>query len=224
MKIKTRRKSNMINEEYLKMFLKKMGLKLKNKRINKFLKDPNCVIEAYSLDSKQIYRNLNLLKMCSYSLLDLLDKSWDELYEADTGKNQKWLQDCFLKAIKGKATIIARSDNYSYIQRERAASRHVFSVEPKAYVPLYDLNQKVAAVLVVNFCRLLFAGGPTDPDPHSPPPVPSGGWIPDLRELSRGLIIFAISELLKWFFTRNKKVHAKPILNASDSSFIESAA
>lgn len=39
------------------------------------------IVEIYSLDAIQLYRNLNFFKYCSYSLVDLLMNEWFVLYE-----------------------------------------------------------------------------------------------------------------------------------------------
>lgn len=65
--------------EHVKNFLIRYGLSVGDSEFESKIKDRD-VIEAYDLTGNQIFRNLELFRYTSYSLVEIISRHWSELY------------------------------------------------------------------------------------------------------------------------------------------------
>lgn len=115
----------------LKHALRNFGMKSLHEDIfNQIAEDD--VIEIYSSQGIQLYRNMKFLKLCSYSLLDLAVNPWDQLYEKPTLISTKIMEK--IDHILTHSTGPVPYETGTFIQRETyifAKTLRVFKVTPR---------------------------------------------------------------------------------------------
>jgi hypothetical protein len=119
------------------------------------------IIEIYSIDHVQLYRNFEFFRQCSYDLLTLVTVQWPELYE----RAQKHTDQIF--ASVQHTLDIGRTQAYSmdtHIMRERYLdAKRVFSNRMKYLVPLTDgKTKKIAGYINTVDSRLVIEGTGAD--------------------------------------------------------------
>lgn len=111
-----------------------------------FLTDES-VIEIYSDENIQLFRNLNFFTYCSYSLEELHSREWWHLYERDASVTNAIFEEgnkMFAGSIRGTY----RPSMPDHIVRELASEEKlVMQVEFEAMSPLFTNRRPTAAIL-----------------------------------------------------------------------------
>jgi hypothetical protein len=110
------------------------------------------VIEIYTKDQIQIFRNLAFMDLCNYTLLDLLSYDPYELYERSEKVKQYLMEVVNIVANRPRSTLpIEMSHVPSHVLREKFSDQRLTSsVQFKWVYPLYKWpNQEMTAFIAV---------------------------------------------------------------------------
>ena len=105
------------------------------------------IIEIYTADGIQIYRNFEFFRQCSYDLMSLLSYEWHELYERPSS-----VTDGIYRRV-GEVMAGGRGNPQPYgllphtLRESRIDAKRVFSVEMKKVLPVFDASDSVAGFL-----------------------------------------------------------------------------
>lgn len=142
----------------LKSALGAFGLKALDDGFFDLVKDED-VVEVYSPEGVQLYRNVRFCKICSYSLLDLAVNSWADLYEKPATMASR-TQEAVNRVLVSDKTI--PYDMPSFVQREKfiySNVRRAFLVTPKFLSPLRDeLSGRIGGFLSTYHGEILAEG------------------------------------------------------------------
>lgn len=106
------------------------------------------LIEIYSCENKQLYRNFKFFEFCSYTLEELHSLEWWTLYERDSEITMK-IFDAGSRVAAGEITESYVPDIQPHRLREvKSAECSTFLQQVKLMSPL-KRNKKVEAILVV---------------------------------------------------------------------------
>ncbi len=113
------------------------------------------IIEIYTQDLNQIYRNFSFFNLCSYSLLDLLTYPFHELYERSLQVNSLLMEaGQILSTRPYSLEPINLSHIPAHYMRERLSeSKLCFNVEFKAMYPVYSWPREFYGYLVLQKAR-----------------------------------------------------------------------
>lgn len=106
--------------------------------INKYIQMGD-VIEIYSVDSVQIYRNFEFIKLCSYSLLEIMTHEWFVLYDRPefvTELLMKHMGEVFRTKSIVKVNIPEHEMKEKYLN-----ARKVFRNKFKYFIPLFEKSK-----------------------------------------------------------------------------------
>jgi hypothetical protein len=119
--------------DFIHMALKKFSMK---SLINDFsFVAQGDLVEIYSTDMIQLYRNLEFFKQCSYDLLTLVTSEWPTLYERAHVVTNQILKRAHFIMTEGKG--ITPYDVPVHTLKERYVENgRIFSVELKSMLPL----------------------------------------------------------------------------------------
>ncbi len=128
-----------IQEEisHVKLALKHFNLKCINDDYSFIQKGD--LIEIYSLDMIQLYRNIEFFRQCSYDLLTLVTFEWPVLYE-----RSKLITNNIVTRARQIMTTAHKAEPYLipvHTLKERYVdAKNIFSVNLKSMVPLIDIT------------------------------------------------------------------------------------
>ncbi|WP_374073873.1 hypothetical protein [Bdellovibrio bacteriovorus] len=106
------------------------------------------LVEIYSYDSKQLYRNFKFFECCSYTLEELYSVEWWNLYERDPAMTMK-IFDAAAKVISGEIEGSYVPGIEPHTLREiRGENGMTFMQQLKLISPLKK-NKRVDAILVI---------------------------------------------------------------------------
>jgi hypothetical protein len=112
-------------------------------------------IEIYNLEGVQIWRNFNVLQVCSYTLEEVHCYDWIDRYERHEIPTQAILN-TIEKVIQSKGTEPLRSNISLHYVRERFSERKLLlNVSHDYFVPLLNDADQVAAFLVTSKVEVL---------------------------------------------------------------------
>lgn len=143
----------------LKKALRAFGLKAYDDNVFNLITEDD-IIEIYSADGRQLYRNILFCKMCSYSLLDLAVNSWDQLYEKPAQVTNQ-----ILELIKQILTTNISTTPYNldaFIQREKfiyAKTLRTYIVTPRYISPLLDAHSGERIAMLSTYSAQILAEG-----------------------------------------------------------------
>lgn len=118
-----------------------------------FMSDED-LVEIYSADSKQLYRNFRFFECCSYNLEELYSVEWWNLYERDQAMTMK-IFEAAAKVISGEI-----DDNYNpgiephLLKEIRGEDGKTFLQQLKIVSPL-KRNRQVEAILVIETAEVV---------------------------------------------------------------------
>lgn len=107
-------------------------------------------IEVYDLNGVQIWRNINVMAVCSYSFEEMLCLPWDERYCREESMTQK------IYASVGKVISSSESQVYyeqipSHIVKEKKSQKkYTLLARHDYFAPLFDVDNKVAGFVVTS--------------------------------------------------------------------------
>lgn len=122
------------------------------------------IVEAYSLDHIQFYRNFELLKINPFDITTVLTYRWDELYERPKVINRK---------IHEKISLVLDSDSCEHVPfnipthhlkacNEETKDYLVAEINLKFIKPVFlkkDLSKKVGFVCTQEATSIILSGG-----------------------------------------------------------------
>lgn len=107
-------------------------------------------IEIYNLEGVQIWRNFNVLKICSYTLEEVHSYEWIDRYERNDKDTQTILKVIAQVLQKSGPEPIHANIPYHFV-RERFSERQLLlNVCHDHFVPLFDEKNQIAAFLVTS--------------------------------------------------------------------------
>lgn len=111
-----------------------MNLRCKPDAFDKVAEDD--VIEFYSADHRQIYRNIRFFSLCSYSIFDILVYDWATLYSRDNSITEGLLTHANA-VIDGSLGTGMLEVGHHYLQELRGEKRKAL-IKPGMISPLWD--------------------------------------------------------------------------------------
>ena len=138
--------------------LKALGLSVMDEEIFNKIEDDD-VIEFYSDQGIQIYRNIRFFNFCSYSLLDLAVNSWEDLYQKPASVTER-LHQLFHEVLSPNSKFMSYNLG-TFIQRERfiyTKTRRTFLVTPKNLSPLINQSGVRSAILSTYKAKIVDEG------------------------------------------------------------------
>ena len=142
----TQDKAKSLEIEQLSLFLKKANLDIKDPHFADFF-DEGDLLEVIDLDSTPIYRNIDFFKHSSYSLEDLLVKSWQDLHEQSPAVREN-IKTEFTRVMKGNQERV-KLEIDAHTIKEKGAAKKIYKVNFKFAWPLYTAQgtQKTALLI-----------------------------------------------------------------------------
>jgi hypothetical protein len=111
-----------------------MNLRCKPDAFDKVAEDD--VIEFYSADHRQIYRNIRFFSLCSYSIFDILVYDWATLYSRDVSITESLMTHANA-VIDGSIGTGMLEVGHHYLQELRGEKRKAL-IKPGMISPLWD--------------------------------------------------------------------------------------
>ncbi|NRA68156.1 MAG: hypothetical protein HRU19_26975 [Pseudobacteriovorax sp.] len=105
-------------------------------------------IEIYDLQNIQIWRNFNVLKICSYTLADILCFTWEERYHREDAYSSMILERVG-EALQGKYSDISTVP-YHHVQEKFSCAKYLLGVKHRSFFPLFTPRGDVNAFCVVS--------------------------------------------------------------------------
>jgi hypothetical protein len=132
--------------ELVKRAISKLGLRTCDGLYEQM--DDSDVIELYHKDFTQVFRNLEMMKICSYSLLDLCVYEWPELFKRSHALTQQLIQ-LAQEIISGRisTTIFCEEMPDHFLEEIFSPGRHKFFVEQKLLTPLFTSSGEIFGFL-----------------------------------------------------------------------------
>jgi hypothetical protein len=133
--------------------LKLLGMRPCHDLLDKI--DEQDVIEIYSSDFLQVFRNLKFMEICSYSMLDTLTHSWSELF-----MRPSTVTDSLIKRVQFtlsgdvKNTLTADVEEH-FLHEIFSTSRNFFRINQKYISPVFFPDGKPAGVVGTLSAELL---------------------------------------------------------------------
>lgn len=139
--------------ELLKFCLGKLKLRIKSDVYDSITNDQ--IIELYTKEMKQVYRNLSFFKLCSYTLLDLLSYQPYELYERSLQVNHLLME--AQNELSTRAYCLeplSLQHIPKHLTREKFSDQRLsFLIEFKEVYPVYTENNEYAGLLAIQEAR-----------------------------------------------------------------------
>lgn len=101
--------------------------------------DPGDLVEVYSEDCVQIYRNSNLEKICSYDRQTLETQPFNVLFRREDKITEKLVARA-LQCISGQKSIEKINVEPHHMQENYAANSKVFYIEEKWCSPVFSIK------------------------------------------------------------------------------------
>ncbi|MNL45597.1 hypothetical protein D3C87_1682560 [compost metagenome] len=112
------------------------------------------VIEVYSKDSVQVFRNLNFFQFCSYTFEEILSLEWWNLFDRSEAMSQK-IFDATVKVFSGECRVNFDPEVPNHFVREtQSADRLTMEFTMQLIGPLFQ-NKEPRAVICLEKVRLL---------------------------------------------------------------------
>lgn len=133
-------------DRFLTEFLKKSDLRSRDREFETTVKDGD-VLEIIDMEGTQIFRNLELFKYTSYSLMDIVGFHWTDLYERpkriDTKIGEEWMR---VMGIDSENAIPLKVP--PHVLREKMNERLCVLINFKYAWHLFDSDGNRRAVLI----------------------------------------------------------------------------
>jgi len=126
--------------------LNKLGLVPRSDLFSKVTDED--ILEVYSGDGRQLYRNFRFFDFCSYTMEELYSLEWWSLYKRDEAITEK-LYEIVGRIFTGEVEGTVIPDCAPHIVSETSSSEKIHMVyEPRMISPLYH-NRVVSAVIAI---------------------------------------------------------------------------
>ncbi|MEO5668307.1 MAG: hypothetical protein ABIR96_09630 [Bdellovibrionota bacterium] len=117
-----------------KRALDKYKMRVRDEDIDLIMQDD--VVEMYSIDGLQIFRNLEFFNYCRYSLLEVMMYEWFALYERASFV-EKDLHQWQVDVLKG-ATSKKCFFGENFMRERLLADKRLYAIQFKYLIPLFD--------------------------------------------------------------------------------------
>lgn len=133
--------------QYLADFtLKELGLTASQEFFDTL--DPDDLVEGYTLEQRQFFRNFQFMEICGYDLFDLLTYDWMTLYERTHMISEEILRRLD-KDVFGMGRTISLMDLPSHYMKEKLSEKkQVSKVKFRHIGPVYSAPGQPAGFLV----------------------------------------------------------------------------
>lgn len=133
------------NVKFLSFSLKRLGLWMDSEAIDRI--DREDIIEVYSLEKTQLYRNLKFLEICSYPMLDLYMYEWPDLFCRPDTITEKLIQVCG-EVVSDPLCRFRPSGVPEHVLEEKFSTQKLsFLVDQKIIAPVKDSSGNVQGVM-----------------------------------------------------------------------------
>ncbi len=105
------------------------------------------VIEVYTSENVQVYRNLVFFRLCTYSLLEIMTREWYELYERPEFVTVKLMAQ-IREALENELPVVPKIPTHIMVEKI-SDERRRFLTRFKGFLPLHDAAGKCCAFIVV---------------------------------------------------------------------------
>lgn len=113
------------------------------------------VIEFYSSENIQIFRNFVFFELCSYTLEDVYCRPWFELYKRDDSVTAEILKE-FEFIFKGQSeTIVSSKTPKHYLFESSSFYSNTVEMQVDFCAPLYSDSKNEKHLIVAESCRLI---------------------------------------------------------------------
>lgn len=107
------------------------------------------ILEVYSSDGRQLYRNFRFFDFCSYTMEELYSLEWWSLYKRDESITEK-LYAIVAKIFTGEIAETVVPDCPSHVVSETSSAGKIHMIyEPRMLSPLYHNHVATAVIAVV---------------------------------------------------------------------------
>ena len=122
------------------------------------------VIEFYSSENIQIFRNFVFFELCSYTLEDIYCRPWFELYERDDSVTTEIIKE-FEFIFKGQTdAIVASKTPKHYLLESSSFFSNTVEMQVDFCAPLYSDSKTEKYLIVAESCRLISSNFQKQPD------------------------------------------------------------
>jgi hypothetical protein len=135
------------------------------------------VIELYNLDHVQIWRNLNFMSFCSYTLEEVNSFTWQELYQRDPQVDaQLWEIARRLFETRSRESVQCTVP-FHLLEEKFSEGRFRVEVSHEHFFPLFSKENEFAGFMVVSRCR--FDMKQHEPKKNASPAAKKLSLVPD---------------------------------------------
>lgn len=131
------------SRDFTKYFLQQSGFETSSSFLDELTTED--LVEGYTLDKIQIFRNLTYMQYCGYTLSEVLCYEWPDLYERSSITTEA-LFECIVKVMESKNVIAINIP--THLMKERfSASRRIHSVSLGKMAPLFKAGEMIGVIL-----------------------------------------------------------------------------
>lgn len=135
--------------------LNEMGLKFTSDMFGHIKNDQ--IVEVYSLENKQIFRNLNFFDYVSYTLEELFCRPWTDLFHRPDIENTARIVDV-IQSVVGTKTSYFNNNQFvkDHLCEERGSQFEMkVTYKLKSMFPVFSSNKQVSGYLAVEEAEIL---------------------------------------------------------------------
>lgn len=140
------------SKDFFSYFLKATGLACPQNYMDSLTKDLE-IVEAYDLDHVQLFRNFTFMRVCGYSLADVLTYEWPELFERSQIITEAVIAGA-LKAVEKNQTV-AYEVQVHYMKERFSESRRVHRVDFQHVAPLNDKHGQPVGYVISSHAKTI---------------------------------------------------------------------
>lgn len=131
----TKSKKSEVSEErrLVALALQKFRLKLK---VEMLQPEDNDIVEIYDSQGRQVFRNFEFFRQCSYDLLTLQTFPWEVLYERPSIVTERLLEAG--KRILFGGEVLVNPENQHTLKERYSGATRVFRISTRWAAPLYN--------------------------------------------------------------------------------------
>jgi len=139
------------DRRFLELCLKQLKMTVSQEYLDNLASDD--IVEGYTLENIQIFRNMRFMEICGYSLEDVLTFPWPNLYERSTTITDKVLERV-REAIETTRVLAANTENH-YMKERASSTRQVVEVGFRYIGPLFSSPGKPSGYLISCRAKML---------------------------------------------------------------------
>jgi hypothetical protein len=129
---------------FAETFLEQIGIRYPSKFMR--LMETTDILEMYDLNNIQIFRNMNFMKICGYSLCDIAVHEWPVLFERSQVITKE-IEEQIGRAVTLK-TIVKLDVPQHYMKERFSTTRQLVRVNLRYASPIFDYSDQLAGFAV----------------------------------------------------------------------------